>query len=162
MACRFAADLERDGITRDIAVKTGQASNERFTRAPVLIVAFLDPTVLDRYPDGARAGIEHLMGVQGVSACCTTLLLALHAAGLHACWYCAPLFAPGTFHEILNVPSSWEPQAFITTGHGTPGPDPDDARGDGRQLGTTRMPIDEVSFTAGHFLDEHRKDGGTP
>lgn len=162
MTARFAADLERDGVPREEATATGRASHERFSRAPVLVVAFLDRAVLDRYPDDGRARIEHLMGVQGVAACCTTFLLAVHAIGLHACWYCAPLFTPDVFREIANVPATWEPQAFITAGHGSSDVEPGEPRRDGRQPGTGRLPAGAVSFPAGHFLAGRDAGGGTP
>ena len=57
------------------------------------------------------------MAIQSVALAAQNLLLTAHAAGLGACWRCAPLFCPDTVRETLSLPSDWEPQALITIGY---------------------------------------------
>ena len=107
MANRWKKDL-------DNLVK---ASVERFTKAPIVIVPCLTMTEMHHYPDKRRQKIEFLMGVQSVAAATENMLLAAHAMGLGACWFCAPLFCPESLRKVLNIPSSVEPQALITLGY---------------------------------------------
>lgn len=88
----------------------------RIAGAPAVIVACLSVADMDVYPDARRAAAEHTMAVQSVALACQNLLLAAHAAGLGACWLCAPLFVPQTVRSVLALPADWEPQALITLG----------------------------------------------
>ena len=60
---------------------------------------------------------EHTMAVQGTAMAAQNLLLAAHAAGLGACWMCAPLFCPDAVVAELALPADWEPQGIVTLGH---------------------------------------------
>ena len=57
------------------------------------------------------------MAVQSVALACQNLLLAAHAAGLGACWMCAPLFVPALVRQVLDLPEAWQPQALLTLGY---------------------------------------------
>jgi nitroreductase len=56
------------------------------------------------------------MAKQSVAMAAQTLWLAAHAAGLGACWLCAPLFVPELVAKTLNLPPDWEPQSLLTLG----------------------------------------------
>jgi F420 biosynthesis protein FbiB-like protein len=92
-------------------------SHTRITSAPLVIVAFLTMEDMDSYPDPARSTAEHLMAVQGVAMAVNNILLAAHAAGLGACWMCAPLFCSPAVVEAVGAPAHWQAQALLTLGY---------------------------------------------
>lgn len=117
MAEAWRCDLAGDGadpleIERRIAI-----SQARLTGAPVLIVPSVTLEEMDVYPDPMRSQAEWTMAVQSVALACQNLLLAAHAAGLGACWMCAPLFVPALVRQALTLPESWQPQAILTLGY---------------------------------------------
>jgi len=57
------------------------------------------------------------MAVQSAAMAGQNLMLAAHAAGLAACWMCAPLFCPEVAREALGLPADWQPQGLITLGY---------------------------------------------
>ena len=89
----------------------------RITGAPLVIVAFLSMEDMDSYPDAARQSAERLMAVQGVAMAVNNILLAAHAAGLGACWMCAPLFCSEAVVEAVGAPARWQAQALLTIGY---------------------------------------------
>ena len=116
MGERLRADRTADGdpieaIERDVA-----RSFARITGAPVLIVVCLTMADMDSYPDARRSQAERTMAVQSVAMAAQTLWLAAHAAGLGACWLCAPLFVPRLVQQTLALPTEWEPQGLLTLG----------------------------------------------
>lgn len=116
MGQRLRTDRTADGdpveaIERDVA-----RSFARITGAPVLIIVCLTLVDMDSYPDDWRNEAERTMAVQSVAMAAQTLWLAAHAAGLGACWLCAPLFVPQLVQQTLNLPSDWEPQGLLTLG----------------------------------------------
>lgn len=116
MAVPFRRDLLRDGHTSDEADSIVQRSRERIGGAPALILACLTMVDMDTYPDAERQRCEWLMAAQGVALACQNLLLAAHAAGLGACWMCAPIFCPDTVRAAIDLPLDWDPQGLITLG----------------------------------------------
>ncbi len=116
MGERLRADLEADGVPAAEIERRLAASRERLLGAPVAIILCLCMSEMDRYPDARRAACEHTMGVQSAALAGSHLLLAAHAAGLGACWLCAPLFAPDVVRRILELPPDWEAQALIVAG----------------------------------------------
>jgi coenzyme F420-0:L-glutamate ligase / coenzyme F420-1:gamma-L-glutamate ligase len=117
MGARLRADRSRDGdapaaIDADVA-----RSFARLTGAPVLILIAMSMADMDHYADEKRSNAERLMATQGTSMAAQNLLLAAHAAGLGACWMCAPLFCPDVVAAELALPADWEPQAIITVGY---------------------------------------------
>ena len=116
MGNRLRADRTADGdppeaIERDVA-----RSFARITGAAVLVVVSLTMADMDSYPDAHRSQAERTMAVQSVAMAAQTLWLAAHAAGLGACWLCAPLFVPELVGQTLNLPPDWEPQGLLTLG----------------------------------------------
>jgi nitroreductase len=82
----------------------------------VVVAVCLSLADMDRYPDPARAAAECLMAVQSTAMAVQNLLLAATAAGLGACWMCAPLFCPAVVRGALALPADWQPQALVTIG----------------------------------------------
>lgn len=117
MGARLRHDLETDGVSEDIISKDVNRSYERITKAPVLICLCMSMEDMDTYPDPIRNDHERTMAIQSVAMAGQNLLLAAHAAGLGACWMCAPLFCADVVVETLGLPTNWEPQALITMGY---------------------------------------------
>lgn len=134
MATEYRRDLVRDGLPSSEIDELVKASVRSFTSAPVLVLACLTMKDMDHYPDEARQDAECTMAVQSVAAALQNLLLAAHALGLAACWYCAPVFCPGTVKEALGLPLDLEPQALVTMGYAAEQP--------GAQA---RMSVEEVA-----------------
>jgi F420 biosynthesis protein FbiB-like protein len=117
MGQRLRADRLRDGDPIDVVEADLARSHARLTGAPVLVVICLSMADMDRYPDERRGQAERIMAIQGTAMAAQNLLLAAHAAGLGACWLCAPLFCPDTVAGVLALPPDWEPQGVVTLGY---------------------------------------------
>jgi F420 biosynthesis protein FbiB-like protein len=117
MGERLRADRSRDGDPVDAIDADVARSYARLTGAPVVILVCMTMADMDRYADESRNQAERLMATQGTAMATQNLLLAAHAAGLGACWMCAPLFCPETVSAALALPSDWEPQAIVTLGY---------------------------------------------
>jgi F420 biosynthesis protein FbiB-like protein len=115
MADAWVKDMQRDGITVESDKRTERV--ERFATAPVLVLACLTVVDLRKFPDSERQMCERDLAVQSFGAALQNLLLAAHAKGLGACWFCAPAFCKETVRKILKIPDAVEPQAFIAMGY---------------------------------------------
>ncbi len=116
MGNRLRADRTADGDPDDAIERDVARSFSRITGAPVLIVVCMTMVDMDSYPDTRRSQAERTMAQQGVAMAAQSLWLAAHAAGLGACWLCAPLFVPELVVQTLNLPPDWEPQGLLTLG----------------------------------------------
>ena len=117
MGAQLRADRLRDGDPLDAIEADVSRSHARLTGAPVLVLVCMCMADMDRYADERRARAERAMAMQGTAMSAQSLLLAAHAAGLGACWVCAPLFCPDAVATVLHLPADWEPQALVTLGH---------------------------------------------
>ena len=117
MGEKLRADRLRDGDAAEAIERDVSRSFARLTGAPVLVLVCMSMTDMDRYPDASRNQSERTMAVQGTAMAAQNLLLAAHAAGLGACWMCAPLFCPDTVIAELGLPADWEPQGIVTLGY---------------------------------------------
>ncbi len=117
MAHQLRKDLEADGVAEAIIAADTGRSTTRIIGASAAIVLCLTMADMDHYPDAKRSEAERIMAVQSVAMAGQNLLLAAHAAGLGACWMCAPLFCPNVVRDSLELPLDWEPQALITLGY---------------------------------------------
>jgi len=124
MAEAWRHDLSSDGVPEQRIKELTEASVRRFTSAPVLVLVCLTMKDMHSYPDESRRRAEHVMAVQSVAAAIQNMLLAAHALGLGACWFCAPLFCPDVVKNVLRLPSDLEPQALITLGFPAEEPKP--------------------------------------
>jgi coenzyme F420-0:L-glutamate ligase / coenzyme F420-1:gamma-L-glutamate ligase len=114
MVKAWAAELTKDGEAyseRELKQKA-----KRFEEAPVLLLACQTMEGLRTFPDAQRQSCERNLAQQSFGAAIQNLLLAAHALGLGACWYCAPGFCKETVRENLKIPSAVEPEAFIVLG----------------------------------------------
>lgn len=121
LATAMGARLRRDRLADADAVAIVEAdanrSYQRLTGAPAIIVVCMSEEDMDHYPDARRSQAEYVMAVQSVAMAGQNLLLAIHAAGLGACWLCAPLFCPDIVGDVLSLPETWQPQGLITVGY---------------------------------------------
>lgn len=116
MGARLRRDLEADGVAEDVIAADTARSYARITGAAALVILCLSLVDMDTYRDDQRNHLEYLMAVQSTAMAGQNLLLAAHAAGLGACWMCAPLFCPDVVVAALDLPDDWRPQALITLG----------------------------------------------
>jgi coenzyme F420-0:L-glutamate ligase/coenzyme F420-1:gamma-L-glutamate ligase len=115
---KLKSDLQKDGKTERQIQKEIKKTRNNFLKSPFLILLCLDRESLETYPDKERKKNEYLLGVQGISAAATYLLLSFEMMGLSTCWYCAPLFAKAVVREVLDLPNELDPMAFFTVGYG--------------------------------------------
>lgn len=116
MGERLRADRAADGDDPQAIARDVQRSFARITGAPVIIVVCLTMAEMDGYPDARRSAAERTMAVQSVAMAAQNLWLLAHAAGLGACWLCAPLFVPQLVQATLALPADWQPQGLMTLG----------------------------------------------
>lgn len=117
MGARLRADRSRDGDPVEAIEADVTRSYARLTGAPVLVLISMSMQDMDRYPEERRNQAERVMATQGTAMAAQNLLLAAQAAGLGACWMCAPLFCPEVVSAALALPADWEPQALVTLGY---------------------------------------------
>ena len=124
MGAIWLRELEKDGVPRLTREATVKASANRFSFAPILIIACITLENMDSYPDEKRKQIERELAIQSLAAAVQNLLLAAYAEKLGSCWHCAPIFCKDAVREALNIPKEIEPQALITIGHPVEQPQP--------------------------------------
>ena len=72
---------------------------------------------LHEVPDVERQETERDLAVESLGAGLQNLLLAAHAKGLGACWFCAPAFCKETVRKVLKIPGELSPQRLIALGY---------------------------------------------
>jgi coenzyme F420-0:L-glutamate ligase/coenzyme F420-1:gamma-L-glutamate ligase len=117
MANAWMADMIKDGTLMKVREKLRKASVERFTRAPVLVIACLTMKDMIQYADESRQKSERDLAVQSLGAAIQNMLLMAHSKNLGACWFCAPLFCKDAVRKVLKIPEDVEPHALITLGY---------------------------------------------
>ena len=115
MAESWAADIAKDGL--NIEPEKFKFRVERFATAPVLILACLTMDGMDNFSDEKRQKCERDLAMQSLAAALENMLLAAHAKGLGACWFCAPGFCKETVRKVLKIPDDVEPEALIAMGY---------------------------------------------
>jgi coenzyme F420-0:L-glutamate ligase/coenzyme F420-1:gamma-L-glutamate ligase len=115
MADAWTADMAKDGVA--VEAQKRAASIERFTHAPVLVLACLTMEDMKVYPDERRQRSERDLAMQSLGAAIQNMLLAAHAEDLGACWFSAPSFCKETVRKVLKIPEVVEPQALIVLGY---------------------------------------------
>jgi F420 biosynthesis protein FbiB-like protein len=115
MADAWTADMAKDGVT--VEAQKRKASIERFTHAPILVLACLTMENMKVYPDEKRQRSERDLAMQSLGAAIQNMLLTAHAEGLGACWFSAPSFCKETIRTVLKIPEMVEPQALIALGY---------------------------------------------
>ncbi|MCP5101529.1 MAG: hypothetical protein GY943_38785, partial [Chloroflexi bacterium] len=94
MGTRLRTDRTKDGDDAAIIEKDVARSYARITGATAVIIICLSTSAMDIYPDQCRTDAEQTMAGQSTAMAAQNLWLLAHAAGLGACWLCAPLFVP--------------------------------------------------------------------
>lgn len=117
MAACFQTDLLKDGVPETTAKEQARVSIDRFSGAPIIILACIDMGRMDHYPDAFREKVEEIMATQSLAAAIQNLLLSASAMGLGACWFCAPLFCPDVVRRVVAIPETYIPQGLITLGY---------------------------------------------
>lgn len=120
MARRWVADMLGDGIPEAEAQRTAEASIQRLSNAPALLLGCLVSEGMTSYSDDRRRRAEWGMGLLSLGAALQNVMLAAAAVGLGTCWIAAPIFAPAEAREALGLPEDWTPQALLMLGR----PDP--------------------------------------
>jgi F420 biosynthesis protein FbiB-like protein len=120
---KMRADMQAEGASQTDIEKRAATSLRRMDEAPVVIVLCRDKTDVrvDTYE-------EALMGIQSTAAAGLQLLLAAHAEGLGGNWVCWALYAQEETRAALNLPESWEPQAFYFLGYPDEAPEAKDRK----------------------------------
>jgi len=117
MANAWRADLIKSGSYSKMQEVPIKASIERFTNAPVIIVACITLVDMCIHTDESAQKSERDLAVQSLGAAMQNILLAAENKKLGTCWYCAPIFCKDTIRESLAIPKEVEPQALITVGY---------------------------------------------
>jgi F420 biosynthesis protein FbiB-like protein len=115
MTDAWVNDLRKSG--ENVEPEKVVERRDRFASAPVLILACLTMEGLRRFPDKEKQQFERDLAVESLGAGLENLLLAADAAGLGACWFCAPAFCKDTVRAALKIPDEVEPSAFIALGY---------------------------------------------
>ncbi|MFO7591592.1 MAG: nitroreductase family protein [Acidimicrobiia bacterium] len=126
MGRRWRTDLAADGLADARIAELVDASRERLTGAPALLLGCLTWAGLDRYPDPARARAEWGMALLSLGAGVENLMLAATHDGLASCWVAAPIFCPEEAGAALALPPEWLPHALVLVGEPDSGYQPRD------------------------------------
>jgi coenzyme F420-0:L-glutamate ligase / coenzyme F420-1:gamma-L-glutamate ligase len=121
MGERWRSDLSRDGVDPARIDELVDASHQKITGAPALVLACLTSDGLDRYPDADRQRAEWGMALLSLGAAVENLMLATADLGLASCWVAAPIFCADEARDALTLPDDWRPQALVMIGHPDPG-----------------------------------------
>ncbi len=116
MGERWRTDLEGDGVPAARIDELVQASFDKITRAPALVLGCLTWDGLDRYPDEARRRAEWGMALLSLGAAIENLMLSATDRGLASCWIAAPIFCPEAARDALALPTEWLPHAMVMVG----------------------------------------------
>ena len=122
MAKARSEDLIRDNVPLELCQRITKSSVQRFTNAPVLVIACITMAEMTKYPDEQRQKNERDLAIQSLGAAMENMLLAAHSKGLGACWFCAPIFCKDAVRRVLRIPEDVEPQALVAMGYPTEKP----------------------------------------
>lgn len=116
MGERWRRDLATDGVPEARITELVDASFEKLTGAPALVLGCLTWEGLDRYPDEQRQHAEWGMALLSLGAAVENLMLSATAFGLASCWVAAPIFCPEVARDALALDDAWLPQALVLVG----------------------------------------------
>src|SRR4030067_3244381 len=74
-------DLSRDNVPLNLVQRITKASVQRFTSAPVLVIACITMADMMKYPDEQRQKNERELAIQSLGAAVEKMLLAAHFKG---------------------------------------------------------------------------------
>jgi coenzyme F420-0:L-glutamate ligase/coenzyme F420-1:gamma-L-glutamate ligase len=116
VAGAWAADLERDGTSRDEIAERTARTEALLGGAPVLVVPWVRFDAMHSYPDSERSHAEQELFLLSSGAAIENLLLAFHAQGYASCWAPTTLFCQEETREALGVASEWNALGAVAAG----------------------------------------------
>lgn len=128
----WIVDLAADEFTPE-QIATRTARGDVLRRAPLVVVPFLTGEGMHAYPDARRNAHEREMFLAAGGGAVQSLLIALAAEGLGACWISSTLFAPDATRAALDLPADWQPLGAVGIGNPLDAP-------------TDRPPIDPTPY----------------
>jgi coenzyme F420-0:L-glutamate ligase/coenzyme F420-1:gamma-L-glutamate ligase len=116
IAGAWAADLERDGASREEIARRANRTEVLLEQAPVLVVPWVRFDAMHPYPDAERSGAERELFLLSSGAAIENLLLAFHAQGYASCWAPTTLFCQEETRESLGVAPDWFALGTVAAG----------------------------------------------
>jgi coenzyme F420-0:L-glutamate ligase / coenzyme F420-1:gamma-L-glutamate ligase len=117
MGNRLVQDLSSEGASQGVVSRQVSRSRERILSAPVAVLCSLVDDGLVISDREQKDFLEREMAVQSVGAVLQTLFLLAADQGLGACWMAAPMYCPDAVVDILELPSTYRPQALVLLGY---------------------------------------------
>ena len=109
---KMRGDMEAENADPAQIQKRIDISLKRIAEAPVIILLCRDETVIHK-----EDAEERHMGIQSTALAGLQLMLAAHAESLGANWVCWTLYAQHAVQDVLELPTSWLPEAMFFLGY---------------------------------------------